>query len=103
MKKFSDLGITVDDDRKIFECKQVSITEIINCEIIVHDFLSDMKTRHGEDRYLVRYSCSGSEGKFFTNSKRIKSALDNVPNDAFPFSTVIKCLKVGQNSTYMFT
>ena len=45
-KRFSELGVTVDDGRKIFNCQQVSITDILNSEIEVLDFLPDVKTKH---------------------------------------------------------
>lgn len=35
MKKFSELGVTVQDERKMFNCSQVSISDVLNCEIIV--------------------------------------------------------------------
>lgn len=52
MKKFSELGVTVQDERKMFNCSQVSISDVLNCEIIVEDFIPDVKTSHGEGRYL---------------------------------------------------
>lgn len=103
MKRFSELNVDVQDDMKIFECPQVSITEIINCEIQIIEFLTDVRTRHGDGRYLVRFIKNDKEGKFFTNSKNIKNTLEAVPKEEFPFLTVIKCLKVGANSIYKFT
>ena len=50
MKKFSELGVTVQDERKMFNCSQVSISDVLNCEIIVEDFIPDVKTSHGEGR-----------------------------------------------------
>lgn len=38
MKRFSDLGVTVDDGSNIFQVQQVSITDILNSEIEVLDF-----------------------------------------------------------------
>lgn len=55
MKKFSELGVTVQDERKMFNCSQVSISDVLNCEIIVEDFIPDVKTSHGEGRYLVKF------------------------------------------------
>lgn len=103
MARFSDLGIAPVEDKKIFNCQQVSISEIINCEIEVLDFIANVKTSHGEGRYLVRFLQDGSEGKFFTNSSAIKSALDQIPKDKFPFTTVIKCTKMGNGKMYQFT
>lgn len=55
MRKFSELGVTVQDERKMFNCSQVSISDVLNCEIIVEDFIPDVKTSHGEGRYLVKF------------------------------------------------
>lgn len=103
MKRFSELNIDIQIDRKIFECKQVSINEIVNCEIEVVEFLSDIKTKHGDGRYLVKFKHDEVEGKFFTNSTNIKKTLDAVICSDFPFLTTIKCIKVGANSIYKFT
>lgn len=103
MKRFSDLGIDLQDDRRVFECQQISITEVVNCEIEVIEHLSDVKTRHGDGRCLVRIKRDGREAKFFTNSKNIKCALEAVPKEAFPFITVIRCVRIGSNSVYKFT
>lgn len=43
MKKFSELGVTVQDERKMFNCSQVSISDVLNCEIIVEDLHSRCK------------------------------------------------------------
>lgn len=53
-KRFSELGIKQQDDRKIFNCQQVSITDVLNSEIEVIDFIPGMKTQHGEGRYLIK-------------------------------------------------
>lgn len=47
-KRFSELGIKQQDDRKIFNCQQVSITDVLNSEIEVIDFIPGMKTQHGK-------------------------------------------------------
>lgn len=105
MKRFSELGIKQDDDRKIFNCQQVSITDILNSEIEVIDFVPDVKTKHGEGRYLIHYreSDNREEGKFFTNASAIKSVLDQVKKNDFPFLTVIKATKCGKAKIYQFT
>ncbi len=104
-KRFSELGITPQDDRKVFNCQQVSITDILNSEIEVIDFLSNVKTAHGEGRYLIHYRMvdGSDEGKFFTNSQSLKSVLDQVKPDDFPFITVIKATKCGKGKLYQFT
>ena len=54
-KRFSELGIKREDSEKIFNCQQVSITDILNSEIEVIGFLPNVKTKHGEGRYLVHF------------------------------------------------
>lgn len=65
MKRFSELGIKQADSDKIFNCQQVSITDILNSEIEVIGFLPNVKTKHGEGRYLVHFKQvdNGVEGK----------------------------------------
>lgn len=104
MRRFSELGIKQVDDKKIFNCQQVSISDVINCEIEVLDFIPNMKTTHGDNRYLVKFRQDGQEGKFFTNSSAIKSVLDQIPKDEFPFLTTILSTKLGSSGKmYQFT
>lgn len=104
MRRFSELGIKQVDDKKIFNCQQVSISDVINCEIEVLDFIPNMKTTHGDNRYLVKFRQDGQEGKFFTNSSAIKSVLDQIPKDEFPFLTTIWSTKLGSSGKmYQFT
>ncbi|MCX6222492.1 MAG: hypothetical protein NTZ69_16090 [Bacteroidia bacterium] len=103
MKKFSELGIKGTDARKMFNCNQVSISDVINCEIEVIDFIPAVKTKHGDGRSLVHFKLNGQEGKFFSNAESIKSVLDEVPKEEFPFLTTIKCTKCGNGRFYQFT
>lgn len=106
MKRFSDFGIKpANSDKAIFEVPQISITDILNCEIEVFDFQSGIKTKHGENRYIVKIKYDGTEYKFFTDAKPIKDVLDQIPKENFPFITVIKQKKFGSGSikTYEFT
>ena len=104
-KRFADLGIKLDNERKIFNCEQVSITDILNTEIEVIDYLPGVKTKHGEGRYLVHFRRTDAaiEGKFFTNSSTLKSVLDQVTKEDFPFVTIIKAQKCGNGKLYQFT
>jgi hypothetical protein len=103
MKKFSELGITIEGDRKVFNCNQVSISDVINCEIEVIDYIPGMKTKHGEGRSLVHFKFENKEGKFFSNAVSIKSVLEAIPKEEFPFLTTIKCTKCGNGKIYQFT
>lgn len=103
-KRFSDLGVTVDNERKIFNCQQVSITDILNSEILVIEHLANVKTKHGDGRDLVHFqSVDGVEGKFFTNSQSLKSALAQVKEQDFPFLTTIRATRCGNGKIYRFT
>lgn len=104
-KRFADLGIKLDNERKIYNCEQVSITDILNTEIEVIDYLSDVKTKHGEGRHLVhfKHTDTGVEGKFFTNAVSLKGVLDKVQQEDFPFITVIKAQKCGNGKLFQFT
>ena len=105
MKRFADFGINTLNDKAVFAVPQVSITEVLNCEITVLDFEKDVKTRHGEGRYIVKFQKDGTEQKFFTNATPIKEALDSVPKTGFPFLTIIKQQRFGSGSgkTFYFT
>lgn len=104
MNSFSDFGIKTGGDRKIFEVPQISISEILNCPIEVIDFIPDIKTAYGGERYILKIKHEDKEYKFFTTASQIKEALDKIPKDKFPFSTTIKIIRFGNNSkTYFFT
>lgn len=105
MKRFSELGIQQAESDKIYNCQQVSITDVLNTEIEVIGFLPNVKTKHGEGRYLVHFRQveNGVEGKFFTNSSSLKCALDQVQEGDFPFLTVIKATKCGNGKLFQFT
>jgi hypothetical protein len=102
MRRFSDLNIP-SDGRKMFNCPVVSITEIVNCEIEIHDFVVDMKTQHGEGRALIKAQLKGEEVKFFTNCKPLKDVLSAIGEEDLPFATTIKKIKNGNSICYKFT
>jgi hypothetical protein len=103
MKKFNELGVKQDDERKLFNCQQVSITDVVNCEIEVLDYIQNVKTKHGDGRYLIHYRQDGADGKFFSNSTNIKNAIDQVAKEDFPFSTIIRATKCGNGKIFQFT
>lgn len=104
MRKYADFGIKTGGDRTIFEVPQISISDVINCEIEVLDFLPNVKTSHGDDRYIVKVRHDGREVKFFTAASQIKEALDKIPKDDFPFEAIIKQQRFGSTGkTYFFT
>lgn len=104
-KRFSELGIKPADNGKVFNCQQVSITDILNSEIEILDFQANLHTAHGEGRYLIHFRMvDGSlEGKFFTNSTNLKSCLDQIEEQDFPVITTIRAVKCGKGKIYQFT
>ena len=103
MKRFSDLKIPSADGKKMFDCKTVSITDIVNCEIEVHDFEGDIKTQHGNDRMIVKIRINGEDAKIFTNCQQIKNVLNMSRPEDLPFTTTIRKIKSGNNASYKFT
>ena len=104
MKNFSDLGVKPLDDKNIFNVPVVSIEDVANVEIEVLDFEANVKTRHGEGRYILKIKFEGIERKFFTNATPIKQALEQINKNDFPFKTTIKVQKYGSNKkTFLFT
>ncbi len=96
MRKFSEMGITYtpSDGKKRFAGNVKRLGEIVNEEIEIHDFERDVKTKHGDKRYLVSYrdKRSGDFNKFFTNSEELKAQLEQAGalEDGFPFETTIR-------------
>lgn len=105
MKRFSDFNINSLDDRRVFAVPVISIGELINCEIEILDYEPNVKTVHGNGRYIVKIKHEGIERKFFTNAAPIKGALDQISKDGFPFLTTIKQQRFGSGSgkTFYFT
>ncbi len=105
MKKFSELGVKPIEDKTIFMVPKVSITDILNCKIEILDYIGGINTSQGANRYIVKVRHEGKEYKFFTDSKRIKSILDQIPKEEFPFTTTIKQqrFETGGAKTFEFT
>lgn len=102
MKKFSDFGIEIDIGQNIFPVQQISITDILNCEIEVLDYEAGVKTQHGDNRYVVKIKHEGTECKFFTNSTPIKEALRKIPKNEFPFTATVRVRKLGTGSSKIY-
>jgi len=104
MKKFSELGIKVEENGKYFDVPKMQMHQVINCEIEILDFIADVKTKNG-DRYLLKIKFNGTEGKLFTNAAPIKDALNKIPNNAFPFLATIRQRRYdsGNTGTYYLT
>ena len=105
MKRFSEFGINSIEDRNIFPVPIISIEEITNREIEVLDYEPGIKTKHGENRYVVKIKVDNVERKFFTNATPIKDALSKISKKDLPFLTTVKQQRFGSGSgkTFYFT
>lgn len=61
MKSFKDLKVTYQpaNGQKYFPGDTISIRDLVNLQIIVHDFQLGVKTREGEDRCVVSIEMGG--------------------------------------------
>lgn len=106
MRKFGDLNLKWEpaDGKKRFDCPIVPIGDIVNVPIVLEDFETGIKTKEGEDRYLVKIKAGSEDKKFFTNSEEMKSLLDQMrEGDYFPVETTIKRVQMGKITKYKFT
>lgn len=103
MTKFSDIGFIYQrDGKKDFNAQNISLRQLTNVEVEVLDFETGIKTKEGDDRYVVLIRrTDGTENKFFTNNDKMKKALDMArEKDMLPFETTIKA---DGGYGYMFT
>lgn len=108
MKDFSQLGVSyvAQDGKKHFECPCVKLDDIQNVRVVVKDYETGVRTKEGEDRYLVLIEDDlGRERKFFTASEEMKQILNKVNQmGEIPFSTIIKRKSLGEGKKkYCFT
>ena len=84
------LKIEPDKKNRHYNCAETTQQKLINLSFYVVDYLDEIKTKFGTDRFLVKikYNLEDSEGearKFFTNSTEIKHVLAQVKEmNAFP-------------------
>lgn len=77
------LRIEPDASSKHFNCPETTQQKLINLSFWVIDFLDDVKTKFGSNRFLIKikYNQNDPESeakKFFTNSQEIKYILGKV-------------------------
>ena len=92
----SFLNIEPDKSSRQFNCPEITQQKLINLQFFVVDYLDEIKTKYGNDRFLVKikFNLEDSESearKFFTNSKEIKYVLSKVKElKAFPRKVTMK-------------
>ena len=86
----SFLKIEPDKNSRHFNCPETTQQKLINLSFWVCDYLEDVKTKFGNNRFLVKIKFDMSNGdseakKFFTNSQEIKYVLGKIRElNAFP-------------------
>lgn len=77
------LKIPPDANKKYFHCDETTQQKLLNKSFWVVDFVENVNTRFGQERYLVKikFNLEDTEEnarKFFTNSREIKYVLDKI-------------------------
>lgn len=77
------LSIPEEEGNKHFNCKETTQQQLTNLTFWVFDYIADVKTKFGDNRYLVRIKFSkeapdSEDKKFFTNSQEIKYKLKKI-------------------------
>ena len=86
----SFLKIEPDACNKHFNCPETTQQKLINLSFWIVDYLEDVKTKFGANRYLVKIKFNQNDTdsdarKFFTNSQEIKYVLGKIKErNAFP-------------------
>lgn len=87
----SFLNIQPDETNKHFNCRETTQQKLINLAFWVYDFIDGVKTKFGNERFLVKIKHldnsekPGEFEKFFTNSSEIKYVLREIKKrKAFP-------------------
>ena len=86
----SFLNIPQDEANKHFNCRETTQQKLINLTFWVVDFIDGLKTKFGNERFLVKIKRNRDDKdseaeKFFTNSTEIKYVLKEIKKrNAFP-------------------
>lgn len=86
----SFLNIQPDEANKHFNCPETTQQKLINLQFWLIDFIEDVKTKFGANRFLVKIKFKKDDPeseakKFFTNSSEIKYILQEIKKrNAFP-------------------
>lgn len=82
------LNIEPEKGSRHFNCKEITQQKLINREFWIIDYISDVKTKFGSDRFLVKIKFNKEDTecyKFFTNAKEVKYVVTKIGEmKAFP-------------------
>ncbi|WP_234111754.1 hypothetical protein [Chryseobacterium sp. R2A-55] len=88
MFNFKDLGIKPQNPQ--FTGKKIDVEDILNIEIIVHDYeIKDSTKKHGTKYLTLQIEKDGTKRVVFTGSKNLIDIISQVQHDNFPFKTTI--------------
>lgn len=74
-----------------FTGKSLSIDDILNQQIIVHDFKIGPSTKkEGTECLTLQIEYQGRKHVYFSGSKNLMHVIKQVPRNKFPFNTTIK-------------
>lgn len=92
MKKFSDFNI--EPASLLFEGKKIGLEEIFNVTIIVNAFKIEDSKYMGKNksnkRLVLSIKINDINYIVFTGSENLMAMIQLVPEDGFPFETIIK-------------
>ncbi len=89
MFNFKDLGIKPKENT--FTGKKIDIENLLDEEIIVHDFeIGDSKHFEGTKCLTLQIEIEKRKRIVFTSGKTLMAQINEVPEDKFPFTTTIK-------------
>ena len=101
MNSFSQFNISAPS--KGFEGDKIKISRILNREIVVHDFkLNDSKVFRdkGSGKCLqLQISFNNEKHVIFTSSSGLIEVIEQIPENGFPFKTII----IEKNDRFKFT
>ena len=92
----SFLNIQPDEANKHFNCPETTQQKLINLQFWLIDFIEDVKTKFGANRFLVKIKFKKDDPeseakKFFTNSSEIKYILQEIKKrNAFPLKVTMR-------------
>lgn len=99
MNSFKDFGIK--PQSKSFEGEKIKIDRILNRTIEVHEYkIEDSKFEKGNGKCLyMQIVVEGAKRVLFTGSVNLMDMIQQVPQEKFPFKTVI----IKENERFEFT
>ena len=92
MDEFSSLGFVYQrDGKKEFPVREIGLRKLPNTHVTVLDFETGIKTKEGDDRYVVLIQMpDGEQRKFFTNNDIMKKQLEfALEKGKIPFGATI--------------